>query len=111
MTAFKAAIAICGLSQVESATFLGVSLGSVKDWGRGKGAPPLGVWKMLAELYARIEGASDHASSHLDPDLMDRHVMNGVTADDLADPLPGSGDVVAGAMALLCKLSDEPPMS
>lgn len=106
MTTFKAAIAICGLSQGEAATFLGVSIGSVKDWGRGKGAPPPGVWEMLADLYARIEDASDFASSQIEPGLMDRRAMNNVTADDGADPLPGGGDAVAGAMALLMAVRD-----
>ena len=107
MTTFKAAIAICGLSQQEAAEFLGVSIQSVKDWSRGRSAPPIGVWSMMAQLYARIEDAADFAASHIEPGLMDRRVMNNIAADQGDDPLPGSGDMVAGAMALLLALSDD----
>ncbi|MEM9129932.1 MAG: helix-turn-helix domain-containing protein [Pseudomonadota bacterium] len=108
MTTYKSALAICGLSQQEAAIFLGVSLASVKDWCRGRSTPPVGVWNMLAGLYARIEDAADHASSQLEPSLMDRRVMNNVAADSGADPLPGAGDMVAGAMALLLAIQDSP---
>ena len=106
MTTFKASLSICGLSQTEAAEFLGVSLASVKDWCRGKTPPPPGVWDMLADLYARIEAAADCASPNLEPGLMDRRVMNNIAADDGAGPLPGSGDMVAGAMALLIALRE-----
>ena len=107
MTTFKAAIAICGLSQQESAEFLGVSVQSVKDWSRGRSTPPIGVWQMLADLYGRIEEAADFAAAHIEPGLMDRRVMNNIAADQGDAPLPGSGDMVAGAMALLLALSDD----
>ena len=107
MTTFKASLAICGLSQQEAATFLDVSIQSIKDWCRGKSAPPPGVWAMLSDLYRRIETAAGFASSNLEPELMDRRVMNNVTADDGHDPLPGSGDHISGAMALLLAMQDE----
>lgn len=106
MTTYKAALAICGLSQQEAAAFHGVSLASVKDWCRGKGAPPSGVWVDLSDLYRRIEDAADNACADLEPSLMDRRVMNNVAADDGADPLPGLGDMVAGAMALLLAMQE-----
>lgn len=105
MTTFKAAMSICGLSQAEAAEFLGVSIQSVKDWSRGKAAPPPGVWQMLADLYRRIEDAADFAAGQLEPTLMDRRRMNHIAADDGADPLPGGGDLVAGAMALLMAIA------
>lgn len=107
MTTLKAAIAICGLSQQEAAEFLGVSIQSVKDWSRGRSAPPIGVWIMLSDLYTRIENAADFASSNLDPGLIARRAMNNIAADQGNDPLPGSGDMVAGAMALLLALADD----
>lgn len=106
MTTFKAALSICGLSISEAADYLGVRLDTVKSWSQGRNSPPPGVWQMLADLYARIEDAADHAAGQLEPGMMDRRVMNSLTADDGADPLPGSGDGVAGAMALLLALSD-----
>lgn len=101
MTTYKAALSICGLSQQEAAIVHGVSIASVKDWCRGRSTPPVGVWEQLSALYGRIENAANHASSMLEPGLMDRRLMNNVSADNGADPLPGSGDMVAGAMALL----------
>lgn len=106
MTTYKSALSICGLSQQEAAAFHGVSLASVKDWCRGRRAPPLGVWEQLAKLYGRIEDAADSASSMLEPDLMERRVMNNITADSGEDPLPGSGDMVAGAIALLLAIRE-----
>jgi DNA-binding XRE family transcriptional regulator len=106
MTTFKSALNLCGLSQQEAAGFLDVSLGSVKDWCRGKTAPPIGVWEMLSDLFLRIEGASDFASARLDPDLMDRRALNSITADDGKDPLPESSTNAAGAMALLTAFRD-----
>ncbi len=107
MTTFKSAMSICGLSQSEAAEFLGVSIQSVKDWSRGKSAPPVGVWEMLSDLYVRIEGAADFASANLEPGMMDRRVMNNVQADQGDDPLPGGGAHVAGAMALLLAIEDD----
>lgn len=106
MTTYKAALAICGLSQQEAAAFHTVSLASVKHWCRGRSTPPVGVWEQLADLYRRIEDAADSASAMLEPGLMDRRVMNNVTADSGPEPLPGSGDAVAGAMALLLAIRE-----
>lgn len=106
MTTFKAAIAICGLSQSEAAEYLGVSIQSVKNWGSGKSAPPIGVWEMLADLYQRVEDAADGACSMIEPDLSDRMVMNNIAADCGDDPLPGRGPDVAGAMALLLAIKE-----
>ncbi|WP_319413955.1 helix-turn-helix transcriptional regulator [uncultured Cohaesibacter sp.] len=106
MTTFKSALGVCGLSQQEAAEFLSVSLGSVKDWCRGKSAPPLGVWAQLANLYSQIEDAADYASARLDADLMDRRVLNNIEADNGADPLPGGASSAAGAMALLLAIKD-----
>lgn len=106
MTTFKSALAICGLSQIEAAEFLGVSLATVKSWGSGRNAPPLGVWGMLADLLGRLEEAADDVSTYLEPDIMDRRAMNNVQADDGPDPLPGGGADAAGAMALLIAIRD-----
>lgn len=106
MTTYKSALSICGLSQQEAAIFHGVSLASIKDWCRGRSTPPEGVWGQLADLYQRIEDAADHASAQLEPDLMDRRVMNNVAADSGENPLPGGGDMVAGAMALLLAIRE-----
>lgn len=107
MTTFKASLGICGLSQMEAATYLGVSLASVKNWCRGKGAPPFGVWQMMADLYMRIEGSADFASAKIDLGAMDRLMLNNITADCGNDPLPEGAEDAAGAMALLLAINDE----
>ena len=106
MTTFKSSLGICGLSQQGAAVYLDVSLASVKDWCRGKSAPPLGVWQMMADLLRRIEAAADHTSAMIDIDEMDRRTMNGIDADSGDDPLPSGADSAAGAMALLMAISD-----
>ena len=106
MTTFKSALGICGLSQQEAADFLSVSLGSVKDWCRGKTPPPYGVWQQLSGLYRQIEEAADFASARLDPDMMDRQALNGIEADNGQAPLPGGAPSAAGAMALLLAIQD-----
>ena len=106
MTTFKSSLGLCGLSQTGSASYLGVSLASVKDWCRGKSAPPYGVWEMMADLYARIEAAADHASALLDAHQMDKRAANHMQADGGDDPLPDGADFAAGAMALLLAIND-----
>lgn len=106
MTTFKSAIAICGLSMKEAAELLGVSYDTAKSWSQGRNAPPMGVWRDLSDLYAKIEDAADFASSNLEPDLMALRIANNVQADDGDAPLPGHGADVAGAMALLMAVRD-----
>lgn len=106
MTTFRAALSICGLSQQEAADYIDVRLDTVKSWSSGRGNPPEGVWRTLADLYRRIEDAADFASAQLDPPLMDRLAMNNVLADSGEDPLPASADAVAGAMALLLAIHE-----
>lgn len=107
MTTFKSALTICGLSQKEAADHLETSLDTVKSWSQGRNAPPLGVWRDMAELYHRIEGAADFAASNLEPGMMSLRVANNLQADDGVQPLPGHGADVAGAMALLLALHDD----
>lgn len=105
-TTFSAAIAICGLSQQEAADYLDVRLDTVKSWSAGRNPPPEGAWQMLSDLYRRIEDAADYASAQIEPGLMDRRAMNNLQADSGTDPLPGGGDAVAGAMALLLSIGE-----
>lgn len=101
MTTFKSAIYLCGLSQSGAADYLGVSLASIKDWCRGKGAPPIGVWIMMADLWGRIEDAGESAAEIIDPESMDRQQLNGVQTDEGSDPLPEGSDTAAGALAIM----------
>lgn len=67
-TAFKQAIAICGLSQQEAAEFLDVRLDIVKSWCSDRNTPPEGAWAELAELYDRMDEAAESAR-----DLINEH--------------------------------------
>ena len=91
----------------EAADFLEVSYDTAKSWSQGRNAPPAGVWRDLADLYARIEVAADFAASNLEPGLMSPRIANNLDADDGQDPLPGHGPSVAGAMALLLAMQDD----
>ena len=106
MTTFKSALGVCGLSQQEAADYLSVSLGSIKDWCRGKSAPSLGVWTQLSDLYRQIEDAADFASVRLDADLMDRRALNNIVADSGPSALPYGAANAAGATALLLAIKD-----
>lgn len=86
MTTFKAALGICGLSQVEAADFLDVSISSVKNWSCGATQPPEIVWRKMAGLYVRI--------------LFKTEIGEGAS-------LPGGGDAVVKAMGILVSAAYE----
>lgn len=106
MTTFNAVRNLCGLSQQGTADYLGVSIQSVKNWCRGKTAPPFGVWVMMSDLWGRVLDAGEDAAERLDPENMDRMLVNGVQADDGHDPLPDGSDWAAGAVAVLSAIQD-----
>ena len=106
MKTFKHAIAICGLSQSEAATFLDVSLQTVKHWSSGRNRVPGGVWEMLADLFQRVQDAADHAADAMSLNGIDPRAYGSIQADTGADPLPGHAAGVAGAMSLLTAVSD-----
>jgi DNA-binding XRE family transcriptional regulator len=105
MTTFKHALSVCGLSQQQAAEFLGVSLQSVKHWSSGRSQPPEGVWRMLADLFERVQDAADFAADHMALDGIDPRAWAHIEADTGDDPLPAGADGAAGAMALLMAVS------
>ena len=106
MTTFKAAIAMCGLSQREAAEFLGVAFDTVKKWCNGTNQPPFGAWVMLADLWMQIQEAGENAAEHIDPESMDRRQLANVSADDPHDPLPVGAVDAAGAVAVLTAIAE-----
>lgn len=104
---FKYALSACGLSQQEAATFLGVSVETVKHWSAGRRTVPGGVWEMLAYLFARIENAANFAADHMADNGIGAGAFENIEADG-AGPLPEGSAKIAGAMALLMALYDEP---
>jgi len=102
MSAFKYALSICGLSHVEAADFLQVSIQSVKDWSRGKGGPKEGVWLQLASLFEQMQDTADGAADIMVLDGIDPRAYNNIEADMPGHELPQLGALrAAGAMALL----------
>ena len=59
MTLFKSALKLTGLSQVEAASFLGMSLQSVKYWSAGIRNCPDEQWAKLASLYSDIQNGRE----------------------------------------------------
>lgn len=107
MTTFKSAIAICGLTAREAADFLSVSHDTVKSWSQGRNAPPMGVWRDLAGLYARIANAANARAHNLDPETMTLRAANEMRAAGEGDSLPGRGPDAAGAVALLTAMAQK----
>lgn len=111
MTTFKSALSICGLSQRQAAEFFGVSVSSVKDWSSGRATPPEGVWRLLAELFERIQDAADSAADHMALEGIDPRAWGNIEADLPDDPLPDGADSAAGAMALLMAIGGDAPVT
>lgn len=106
MTTFKACLGLCGLSQSEAAGFLDVSIDTVKSWCAGRASPPLGVWRLLASLFAQIEDAAAGAADVMDIEGVDPRAYNNVEADMPGNELPVTGALkAAGAMALLMTIA------
>ena len=67
-TSFKLLMRLCGLSQKETAEFLGVSVESIKAWSghgsRGSRTKP-GARKRLVELYRRLETRGKKAAKRI----------------------------------------------
>lgn len=106
-TVFKAALGVCGLSQTEAADFLGVALPTIKDWSRGSFAPPVGVWRMLADLYDQIDNAAQTALDTLELEDFDRRAMNDVAIMATGEKLPTDGaQAAAAAIFVLTRLHD-----
>ena len=108
MTTFKSALAICGLSHQQAAEYLDISIQSVKVFSQGKRGAPIGVWALLAALYERIQDAADFASDRMAIGGIDPRAYGQIEADTGDDPLPEGSDSVAGAMALLMAVTDQP---
>lgn len=107
MTTFKSAIQVCGLSQRATAEFLGVALDTVKSWCSGRANPPIGVWQMLATLYAQIEDAANFAADHMALEGTDPRTWNNLEENPRPDnTLPDFAARTVGAMALLMALAD-----
>lgn len=87
--------------------FLGVSASSIQSFDTGRRPVPDGVWDMMANLFARIENAANFAADHMADNGIGAGAFENIEADG-ADPLPEGSAKIAGAMALLMALYDEP---
>lgn len=106
MSTFATAIAICGLSQSEAATFFDVPLNTVQKWCQNKRTVPPGVWTMLADLFMQILESAEGAADVMDLEGIDPRAFQSIEADLTTESLPGAAMKAAGAMALLMAIAD-----
>lgn len=103
ITTFNALRQACGLSQSETADWLRVSLDTVKKWcsmGQSNCAP-LKAYEELDALLTRIEGLADQMSGQIDPDVMGKEALQGLSADDSLEPdMPSGACSMAAALAI-----------
>lgn len=101
MTTFKAALAICGLSETDAADYLGVPLAQIEAWHGGAASPPRDIWGRLAVIYSRIEDAATYASDDLEPEMIEDGALRAPLRNRAIEALPGGAQTVASALALL----------
>ncbi|TMV77769.1 hypothetical protein FGG78_27035 [Thioclava sp. BHET1] len=101
MTTFKAALAICGLSEEDAAQYLDQPLDRVQAWHSGAATPPRDIWGRLAVLYGRIEDAATSASDELEAEMIESGRLNARLRNRAIEALPGGAQTVASALALL----------
>lgn len=104
ITTFNALRQSCGLSQLETADWLGVSLDTIKKWcsTQQPNCAPLGAYEELDELLVRIENLADQMSGRIDPDIMSKQALQGLSASDNLDPpMPSGACSMAAALTIV----------
>ena len=107
-TTLAAALALCGLTPASAAYWLDVEERLVRDWIAGRTPVPQGVFRMLAVLYGRMTDAALAAAALAEPRIApDPWIPDRAQVNDVDDPYPGHGEVMAGAMAVLIALEHD----
>ena len=107
-TTLAAALALCGLTPASAAYWLDVEERLVRDWIAGRAPVPQGVFRMLAVLYGRMTDAALVAATVAEPRIaLDPWIPDRAQVNDVDDPYPGHGEVMAGAMAVLIALGHD----
>ena len=66
ITLFKAAMRLCGLSQMEAAKFLKIAPRTIQRWLNGSEVPPLRVMAELAQLHGFLMSGATTVSERFD---------------------------------------------
>lgn len=106
MSTFKSALSVCGLSRPEAAEYLGVAEVTIDKWAQGRRTVPVGVWRMVADLYERIQDAAEHAADFMVNEGMPKSAFENVEADLGTDDTPDGAARAAGAIALLIAVKE-----
>ena len=99
MSAFKAALGVCGLSQADAAEYLGVSISTIKQWSRGRNRVSGDAWQDLAELHRQITETADKSFRVLYYENVERQELTQFAA--ISGDLPGNAPSTAGAIAII----------
>lgn len=117
-TTLAAALALCGLTPAAAARWLDVEERVLRDWITGRSPVPPAVFRMLGTLYGRMTDAALAASlvatgsgvardRAIPPPIPPPTIPERASVDDVDDPYPGHGAVLAGAMAVLIALGQD----
>lgn len=107
-TTLAAALALCGLTPAGAAEWLGVEERQMRDWIAGRAPVPQTVFRMLGVLYGRMTDAALAAAASAGPRIAPSHrVPERAYVNDVDDPYPGHGEVMAGTMAVLIALGHD----
>ena len=104
MTAFKAAINLCGLTQLDAANLLNVSLPTIKVYSTGLANPTRVIWSQLARQFQHISSAADSAAEKIIFNEMDKELFNSMRVTDGEKSFLGDGDYSATALAIFQKV-------
>lgn len=95
---FSYALSACGLSDGDAASYLQVSVDSIRSWKNGRRKVPSTAWQSIATLHTQIQNSADAISKRLrtDRDASDDQLLIGVHND-----LPNGARRMALAIASL----------
>ena len=105
-TTLAASLALCGLTPANAARWFDVEERIVRDWISGRTQTPPGVFDMLGRLFGRMTDVA-LAASTVARGGPGAPIPLRAYIDDVDDPYPGHGEVMAGAMAVLLAIQCE----
>lgn len=106
MTIFKAALSVCGLSQVDAARITDKSLDTIKSYCNGRIVPPGSVWRQLAILFDQVVQTSENALDLFEMDELTPDYIQELNVEEFGAPLPDPAAEAAAAMFFLTRMLD-----
>jgi len=107
MSAFKAALGLCGMSIAEASEFLGVSEPMLKHYSAGTRQPPHEVLAMLARLFDQIVEVSEHSLDVFERDEITPDAVQTIAIREHGSPLPAPALNSVVAMFVLTRMLDD----